>query len=301
MNTNKKKSKFTGNFYAYLSGWFSIGINLLLFILKIYAGIISGSVAVIADAWHTLSDSISSVIVLLGIKISEKKANKEYPYGFGRADVVASIVLGIILTIVGFEFIIKSIKKISQQENVEYSLFVIIVTIFAIIIKEAMAQLSLFAYRKSGKETLKADAWHHRSDALSSFVIIIGIFLNKYFWWIDSVMGIIIALIILFSAYKILKTNIQSIIGQSPGAEIIEKLTIIANKIAKKDVFVHHVHYHKYGKHIEISFHIYLPCKMTIEEAHELTDKIENQVYKELNFHTTIHIDPIKIKKIHEN
>ena len=296
-NKKTNKNKFSERFYAYLSGWSSIALNLLLFGLKLWAGIISNSVAVIADAWHTLSDSISSVIVLFGIKISEKKANKKYPYGFGRADIIVSLILGVILCFVGFTFLSKSIAKLFEREHSEYGLLVIIVTIISILVKEGMAQFSMFAYRKTKLKSLKADAWHHRSDAISSLVLIIGIFFNKYFWWIDGTLGIIIALIIFYSAIIILKENISSIFGTSPDISLIKELQKIADKISGRKVYLHHVHIHKYGKHKEVTFHIYLPNEMTIKKSHQLTVKIKKHLKKELGLHATIYIEPISNEK----
>ncbi len=292
-NTKIQKQKFNTNFYAYLSAWLSIATNLVLFLLKLWVGLLTNSVAIIADAWHTLSDSISSIIILVGIKISEKKANKKYPFGFGRVDIIASIILGILLSVVGFEFMIKGIKSLLNKDVANFGWLAIVVTIISILVKEAMAQFSFWSAKKTGKKSLKADAWHHRSDALSSLLILIGIFISKYFWWIDGLLGIILALIIFYTAFEILKDNILSFLGESPDDKLIGKLKIIANKEAKFDTALHHVHIHNYGNHTEITFHIVLPAKMTIEQAHKITENIEQQISNELDMIATIHIDPL--------
>ncbi len=291
-NTKINKNKITTNFYAYLSACLSIVANLILFILKFWVGTLTNSVALIADAWHTLSDSVSSIIILVGIKISEKKANEKYPFGFGRIDIIASIILGVLLFIVGVEFFIKGVQFLINKDSTTYGMLAIIVTIVSILVKETMAQLSFWSAKKTGKKSLKVDGWHHRSDAISSILILVGIFLNKYFWWIDGLLGIILSLIIFYTTFVILKESILSVLGVSPTKEVIEQLKNSANKEAKFDVFVHHVHIHNYGNHTEITFHIVLPPKMTIKQAHDITHKIESKVKTDLNMLTTIHVDP---------
>lgn len=291
-STKIQKQKSNSNFYAYLSAGLSIIANLLLFLLKLWVGLRTNSVAIIADAWHTLSDSISSAIILVGIKISEKKANKKYPFGFGRVDIIASMILGFLLSIVAYEFLMKGIKSLEDKDVVTFGWLAIVATIISILVKEAMAQFSFWAAKKTGKKSLKADGWHHRSDALSSVLILIGIFISKYFWWIDGLLGIILAVIIFYTAFEILKENTLSFLGESPDNELIDKLKKIANKEANFDTDLHHVHIHNYGNHTEITFHINLPAEMTIENAHKITDNIETIVKHELNMNVTIHADP---------
>lgn len=288
---SKKRKK--ENFSAYVSIWVSIAGNLILFIIKLFAGITSKSVAVIADAWHTLSDSISSLIVLISLKISEKRPTKQFPFGFGRADTIASGILSIILVVISIEFLIKGIDKLLHKETATYGLIVYVAMGLTIIFKEAMAQISIWGAKKSGKKSLKADAWHHRSDAISSIVIIIGVLLNKYFWWIDGALAILVALIIGYTAFEIMKDVARSVIGESPNEELTNKIKKISNKAATMNVFSHHIHLHSYGNHHELTMHIYLPPNLEIHLAHELTDAIEIALKKELQIVATIHIEPM--------
>lgn len=280
------------NYYAYLSIWFSIIGNVLLFGLKIWAGIVSYSVAVIADAWHTLSDSISSLIVLISVKVSEKKPTKDFPFGFGRADVIASGILSMMLAVISFEFLIKGIEKISDKQVANYTSIVYIAMGLTIFFKEIMARISIWGAKKTGIKSLKADAWHHRSDSIASFVIIIGVILSKYFWWIDGLLGIIVSLIIAYTAFGIMKDVTKSIIGVSPVNEQQQEIKNIVNKAANMQVYPHHIHIHTYGSHNELTMHIYLPPKLEIYLAHEMTDAIEMALKVELKMIATIHIEP---------
>jgi cation diffusion facilitator family transporter len=282
------------NKYAYREGWISIIVNIILFILKYWAGIVSSSIAIIADAWHTLSDSISSVVVLVGIKISDKPADREHPFGHGRAELIASVIIGVILALIGFDFFINSIDKIRNKEKAAYGTIAIIVTAISILSKEMLAQYAFRAGKKTGLNSLKADGWHHRTDAISSVIVLTGIFLGKYFWWIDGAMGIIVALLIFYAAYEILKEGISPLIGQTPDRELIEKIKEISNRVAKRETDIHHVHIHTYGNHTEMTFHITLPKEYMFEKVHNIATEIEMTIKEELDIEATIHMEPSK-------
>ena len=140
-NSNKK--------IAYLQGWISIAVNGLLFTFKYWAGFVTGSLALMADAWHTLSDSLSSIIVLIGTKISSKPPDKEHPFGHGRAELIAAIIIGVILALIGFEFAKDSVVRLIDRESVVFGKFAIWVTAISVVVKEALAQFSFWACKKS--------------------------------------------------------------------------------------------------------------------------------------------------------
>ena len=135
---------------------FSLLLNIVLFGIKFWAGIVSNSVALIADAWHTLSDSISSVAVLIGLKVSSQPADKKHPYGHGRAEIISAVVVGVLLAVVGFNFLIESILRLRGHEEVHYGTVAIVVTIISIVVKEGMAQYSVIIGKKSKSKALIA-------------------------------------------------------------------------------------------------------------------------------------------------
>jgi len=282
--TNKNK-------LAYSEGWISIFVNILLFGLKYWAGIVSGSVALISDAWHSLSDSISSAAVIIGTKISSKPPDKKHPFGHGRAELITSILIGVFLSVVAYNFFIESVSSLKNNKKAVFGTLSIIVLIVSIIVKELSAQYAFYTARKTGFLSLKADAWHHRSDAITSVLILIGIFINPYFPLIDGILGIIVSLFILHTAYSIIKETSSSVLGEACEEDFINELKIIADKSAGFDVRVHHIHSHNYGNHKEITFHIYLPENMTVKEAHSIADNIEKDLKKQLNITATVHID----------
>lgn len=272
-------------------GWISGLGNIFLFAIKLWAGIVSGSVALVADAWHTLTDTISSVVIIVGIKIASKPPDKEHPFGHGRAEMLASIIVGFMLVLVGIHFVQNSVEKILNHNKAYFGTLAIIVTAVSVIVKELMARYALKIARKTKVESVKADGWHHRSDAISSMIILIGIFFEKRIWWIDAALGIMVSIIIFYSAYNILKTSIDILLGSEPEAEIIEKIKNIASGITKENLRLHHFHIHTYGFHKEMTFHIVLPGEMKLNEARDITQVLFEKVKEELNILATIHID----------
>jgi len=279
---------------ALYEGWISICINSLLFILKYWVGISTGSVAIIADAWHTLSDSLTSIVVIIGIKVSAKPADKDHPFGHGRAELIASIAIGMFLAIVGLNFFLESITKFRNQEPAVFGVMASTIFVLSIILKEGIAQFSFWAYRKTGLQSLKADGWHHRSDSIASFLILVGIYLGKYFWWIDSILGIIVAALIIFTAYKIITEAAQPLLGDNVDEELKKQLAIIFDALNLKEFNIHHLHKHKYGDHAEITFHINLPKNMELQKVHEIVDNIERRIKTELFLDATIHVEPLR-------
>jgi len=284
---NKKK-----NCLAYSEGWISIGVNILLFGLKFWAGIVSGSVAIVADAWHTLSDSVSSVIVLIGVKVSKKPPDKRHPFGHGRAELISTLFIAFLLGWVAIHFVTGSIEKLKYHEPADFGIVAIIVTIISVVLKEVLARYSFWVGRKTGFKSMKADGWHHRTDAISSLVILVGIFFGKMYWWVDGVLGLAVSVMILYSGYKIMQEAVSSLLGEKANPDLIEKIEKIANSVTEMDIHLHHMHMHDYVNHKELTCHIILPKDMSLEDAHEITTKIEERIFKETLIETTIHCEP---------
>lgn len=286
--TKKKKHPYR---LGLIEGWLSIVFNVFLFGLKYWAGIVTGSIAIIADAWHTISDSFSSVIILIGFKLASKPPDKEHPFGHGRAELISSLVVGIILGLIGFNFLTESIVRIKEHQAVEFGNFAIVVMLISIIIKEGMAQYASWASKKIGSKSLKADAWHHRTDAFSSIIILIGIILGNKLWWVDGLLGIFVSFMLFYAAFSIIRETSSSLLGEKPDDRLIKKIKDIAEKIDTSELRLHHFHVHQYGQHTEMTFHIVLPAEMKLEEAKEITDFLFREIKKEMNILATIHID----------
>ncbi len=280
-------------FLGYTEGWLSVGINVLLFGLKYWAGIKSNSVAMTADAWHTMSDTFTSLIIVVSFWIAARPADEHHPFGHGRAEAIAAIIIGTLLAVIGVTFLKESILRLQHYQAAEFASFAILIFGISVIIKEGLAQFSMWAGREIQSQALIADGWHHRSDAIASGLIVIGALAGAYLWWIDGVMGIAVSALILYATYDILKGAVSSILGEKPDPKIEERIKSLITNIAPSASCLHHVHIHRYGDHIELTLHCKLPDDMNLKEAHDLATSVEKAIRKELNVEPTIHIEPL--------
>lgn len=284
----KKREKL-----GYLEGFVSIIINILLFILKYWAGIVSGSIALIADAWHTLSDSISSIILLAGVKLSSRKPDKKHTFGHGRWEQISAIFIGFLLAFVAYEFFKKSIEKFFSGESANFGLIAIVVTIISVLVKEGLAQFAFRLWRITGNIALKADGWHHRTDALSSLLVLAGILLKDLFWWMDSALGILISLMIFYTVYEIIRESIDKLMGESPDENLLLEVKKIVSTASEVHLVPHHFHIHNYGKHSELTFHIKVDGDINIKDGHDIATEIEKKIKQKMGIEATIHIEPV--------
>ncbi len=278
---------------SYLEGAVSIIVNICLFALKYWAGIVSGSIALMADAWHSLSDSISSVVVILGAKLASKKPDKDHPFGHGRWELVSSIIIAIILVLIAFGFITDAISHLKTRESANFGTLAIVITVVSIVVKELLAQYAFFLGKKSGSSTVKADGWHHRTDALSSLVILIGILFKDYFWWIDGALGIAVSMMLMYAAYHILMESVNKILGEDPDEDLIQEIQKLISSLYDFDIYPHHFHMHNYISSKELTFHIKIENHLSVEEGHAIATAIEELIDEKLSIISTIHLEPI--------
>lgn len=278
---------------GYTAGWVSVFTNIALFVLKYWAGLVSGSVALLADAWHTLSDSITSLIVLAGTRISSKPADREHPFGHGRAELIATIIIGVLLAVIAFNFASESIGRLKEHQPAEFGPLAVTAVIISIIAKEFLAQFAFWAGKKTGNLSLKADAWHHRSDAISSVIVLAGIAFGSRFWWLDGVLGLIVAILIAYAAYEVIRDGVDPLLGEKPDENLIRRVRVLAREASGMETYPHHIHLHRYGDHVELTLHIRLPKDISLHEAHRIATIIESHLLQELHVEPTIHLEPL--------
>jgi len=278
-------------------GLLSIVVNAALFVVKLWVGLMTRSVALVADAWHTMSDSLTSIFVVVAAKLASKKADKEHPFGHGRWELVASLLIAFILGVIGYEFLTDSIERFQNKNEVTYGNLALIITVASIIIKELLAQYAFYLGRKHNNTVITADGWHHRTDSLSSVVVLIGIIVTRFIdglWWMDSVLGIFCALAIFYAAYQIMMEAITRLLGEPPKQELIDEISTEINQMYDVDLKLHHVHLHDYISQKELTLHIRLDKKLTIEEGHNVTLAIEKMIREKFNMEATIHVEPLE-------
>ncbi len=283
--------------YGYLEAIVSIFVNTFLFLLKFFLGLFINSIALIADGVHSLSDVSTSIVVILGFKSAKKSPDKDHPFGHGRAEHIATVIIAVLLTIVGFSFIEQSIVRILNLENLsntEYISIVVIIVLFSALIKELMARYSFSISKKIDSDVLKADSWHHRSDALSSVGVAIGLIGARYgFVILDPIFGIIVAIIIIYVGYDLLKKASNFLLGTSPDKKIIEKLNNIADK-TEGVIGIHKISIHDYGATKVVTLHANVNNNLMIDQAHKIADSLEKKIKNKTGFLPIIHIEPEK-------
>lgn len=278
-------------------GALSIFINAILFIAKFWVGLVTGSVALMADAWHTMSDSLTSVLTVVAAKLATKKPDTEHPFGHGRWELITSLVMAFVLGMIGYEFLTDSIERFQNREAIAFGTFAIAVTAASIIIKELLAQYSFYMGRKYDNPVITAEGWHSRSDSLSSIVVLAGIGATRLIeglWWMDSVLGIFCALAIFYAAFQIFKEAITRILGETPDQKLIDELKGDVKKIHGDDFMLHHFHLHNYIVHKELTLHMRVDKNLTIEEGHGIATSVETIIREKFGMEATIHVEPLR-------
>ena len=281
--------------YGVLEGWTSIVVNLILFLIKGILGIITKSVSLIADSFHTFSDTLTSLVILVSFKMAKKPSDRGHPFGHGRMEAVSTLVVAVLLIVVGIEIGKTAIGRIVHPEKINVSWFIIAVIVGTIIIKELTAQFSRELGLMIGSAALEADFWHHRSDAISSLFVIIALVGQRFGWiFLDGFAGVLVAGIIIFTGWDIAKKGIDDLLGKPPSLTLVEEIKQMIKQVPEI-LDVHDVIIHQYGQSMVMSLHIQLSDTFSLKEAHGLAEQVEKMIYSEYQTYATVHIDPINI------
>lgn len=280
--------------YGVLSGAVGIGLNILLFFGKWLAGTISGSIAIIADAFNNLSDAGSSIITLIGFRLSGQEPDPEHPFGHGRMEYISGLLVSVAILVMGFELIGSSIGKLRSPEPIESSALV-----FGILIASILVKLYMFFYnhslsKKIESAAMKATSVDSLSDTVATTLVLIATLISKYTGLLlDGWFGILVGLFILYTGGSTLKETIDLLLGQPPKQEFIDEI----KEIVLGHSMVHGVHdliVHDYGPgRVMISLHAEVDVNGDIQDIHEQIDHIEHELQEKLHCSATIHMDPI--------
>ena len=280
--------------YGVLSGAVGIGLNILLFFGKWLAGTISGSIAIIADAFNNLSDAGSSIITLIGFRLSGQEPDPEHPVGHGRMEYISGLLVSVAILVMGFELIGSSIGKLRSPEPIESSALV-----FGILIASILVKLYMFFYnhslsKKIESAAMKATSVDSLSDTVATTLVLIATLISKYTGLLlDGWFGILVGLFILYTGGSTLKETIDLLLGQPPKQEFIDEV----KEIVLGHSMVHGVHdliVHDYGPgRVMISLHAEVDVNGDIQDIHEQIDHIEHELQEKLHCSATIHMDPI--------
>ena len=280
--------------YGILSGAVGIGLNILLFLGKWIAGTVSGSIAITADAFNNLSDAGSSIITLIGFRLSGQEPDPEHPFGHGRMEYISGLLVSVAILVMGFELIWSSLGKLRSPEPIESSALV-----FGILIASILVKLYMFFYnhslsKKIESAAMKATSVDSLSDTVATTLVLIATLISKYTGLLlDGWFGILVGLFILYTGGSTLKETIDLLLGQPPKQEFIDEIL----EIVLGHSMVHGVHdliVHDYGPgRVMISLHAEVDVNGDIQDIHEQIDHIEHELQEKLHCSATIHMDPI--------
>ncbi|MGE5605940.1 MAG: cation diffusion facilitator family transporter [Bacteroidota bacterium] len=280
--------------YGKLAGIVGIASNFLLFLIKIIVGTLFNSIAIIADAVNNLSDSGSSLITLLGFKLSGKPADEKHPYGHARMEYISGLIVSFIILFLGLQLIQSSVGKIIHPQAAEFSVISIVTLVIAILIK---LWQSMF-YRKIGKiiksTTLLATSVDSRNDILATSAVLVAAIVTRLTGYnLDGYMGTVVALFIIATGIKLIKDTISPLLGSAPTKELVDG---IYRKILSYDgiIGLHDLTVHSYGEEQYFaSVHCEVSAEQDIMVNHDIIDNIERDFLKDRGIHLVIHLDPV--------
>jgi cation diffusion facilitator family transporter len=277
-----------------LGGIIGIIVNCLLFIIKLSAGIVTASIAIMADAFNNLSDAASSVITIIGFKLSKKPADAEHPFGHGRMEYISALIVAFLVMLVGLQFIKSSFEKIMNPSVVIFETIPFVLLLVSIVLKFWLSGFNKFVGNKINSSALKASSVDALGDVFTSSCVALS-FLASRFTTIplDGYFGILVAIFIVYSGFNLVKETINPLLGEAPDKELvsaIKEMTLNFPNITG----VHDLIIHNYGPgRCMASIHAEIPSDIDVMAIHEIIDTAEREISDKLNIYLVIHMDPI--------
>lgn len=286
--------------YGVLSGAVGIACNVFLFILKVVIGLVTGSISIAADAFNNLSDGLSCLISIVGFKVSGKEPDAKHPFGYGRTEYIAGLVVSFIIVLVGFEFFKTSIDRILHPAPVAFSLVLVVILAVSMLVKLWMGAFNVQIGRRIDSPVLMAAGQDSRNDVITTGVVILGMVAGRFTTLpVDGYVGVLVALFIIWAGFGIARDTVAPLLGEAADPEIaenIEKLVLESDYI----VGVHDLIVHNYGAGRWLaSLHAEVPSDSDFVAVHEVIDEAEKRVWQRTGVYLVIHMDPIDVNNEH--
>lgn len=282
--------------YGILCGVLGICLNLLLFLGKFSAGVLSNSIAITADAFNNLSDAGSSIITLIGFRMAGQKPDPDHPFGHGRIEYISGLLVAVIIIIMAFELIKSSFLKILHPENLSFSPIILLILAVSIAVKCYMALYNRRIGLKIDSTAMKATAMDSMSDSLATSVVLISTLISHYTGLhIDGICGVLVGLFILYAGINTAKDTVSPLLGQAPDPEYVKRINEI---VMSYDgiMGIHDLIVHNYGPgRVLISLHAEIPSDGDILTMHDMIDLIEHDLQRQLHCSAVIHMDPVLV------
>lgn len=282
------------NDYGKFSSIMGIIFNVILFTIKLIAGLLSGSVAIVADAVNNLSDASSSIISFIGFKLASKPADADHPYGHGRYEHISALLVACLVLAIGIEILKSSIEKIIHPTDINASIITIVILVISILVKLYMMYFNTKTGKLIKSKTLIATAQDSRNDVISTGAVLLSIIISFAFNLnLDGIMGVLVAIFILVSGLMLVKDTLDPILGIAPEPETVKTISDLISSY-EYVLGIHDLIIHDYGPgNTFASVHCEVDSKIDVLLAHDQIDNIEKDVFEKTNIHLVIHYDPI--------
>ncbi len=279
--------------YGRLEGWVSIVVNVVVFAAKLVPGLLIGSISLIADAFHSLGDVLSSIVVIWGFRISAKPSDRKHPFGHGRVENVASLVIALMLSLTAWEFGKASLLRLQHPRAVAASAGLLVLLAASLVVKEWLARFSRTLGIRISPSVLIGDFWHHRSDVLATAVVILALVgAGLGATWVDGVGGLVVSGFIAWTAYTLVKDSIDPLIGEAPSPQILREMQEMALSVTGVDG-VHDLIVHRYGSLVIASLHVEVSADLDIALGHDVAEAVEQRLNRQFGGWSVVHVDPV--------
>ena len=280
--------------YGKFSGTVGIATNLLLFACKITAGVTFHSIAVTADAVNNLSDSVSSVVTLIGFKMAAKPADSDHPYGHARIEYISGLIVSLVVFVAGFQFAQTSVGKILHPEATEFSLIVVAVLVLSILLKAWQGAFYRTIGKKIASPTVSAAAADSMNDVLSTSAVLAGAIVTRLTGFnLDGYMGLVVAVLIMLTGFRLVRATGNPLLGEAPPRDLVDD---IYRTIKSYDgiLGIHDLTVHNYGPgRCFATVHCEVPAGRDVLLSHDIIDNIERDFLEKKDIHLVIHMDPV--------
>ena len=292
-NVNDKKVREA---YGILGGLLGVICNIVLFLIKLTIGLLLNSIAIISDAVNNLSDIGSSLVTIVGSKLSNRHPDKEHPFGHGRFEYISSLIVSFIIMIVGFELFKSSISKIIHPEKMHFSLLLTAILCLSILVKIWMYIYNQYLGKKINSSVLIAVSHDSLNDVIATSAVIFSTILGHFVNFpIDGIVGLIVSGLVIYTGFGIAKDTVGVLLGTPPTPELVDEISNIITS-GEGIIGVHDLIVHDYGPgRVMASAHAEVPDDINIVKIHEVIDNTEQKIETELGIHIVIHMDPLSV------
>ncbi|UCC43352.1 MAG: cation transporter [Candidatus Zixiibacteriota bacterium] len=276
--------------------WIGLLVNLGLIALKFWGGVVGRSQALIADGVHSVSDLFSDVVVYFGLRLGRKQADETHPYGHGRIETIASLAVGVILVAAACSIAYQAIVAIYEHRISNPSVFALVVAAVSILSKEVLYRYTLRVGRRLRSEVLIGNAWHHRSDALSSVAVLIGVgvaLINPDWHIADSVAAIVVSVFIARVGFHLVKSALMELTDTAPDQSVLSRLSAVAEQTPGV-LQVHDLKARRSGPLLLVEMHVVVEGTMSVHDGHEIAEKVEDRLISSAEpiGEVLVHVEP---------